>query len=138
MVFQDLNGQEVSVPMEPADPYRHLPGKDRALMGMVEKLGYSMADAASILQIPVQAAHRRYWFLRTKVRPPTTLREKLLSRSPTLLARDLCALELVEVLDYSIGKAANVLGMNKGHLCRRIALARAAITEAGDPRSDAT
>lgn len=138
MIFQDLDGKEVAASMEPVDPYRSLPTTERALMGMVERLGYTVPQAAQILGIDRATAHRKYWLARQKIRPTRTLRDTLLDRTPELLPRDLCALEMVEVLEYSIGRAARVLGVNKGHLCRRLAIARALIKSAGDPRIEQT
>jgi DNA-directed RNA polymerase specialized sigma24 family protein len=101
---------------------------------MVERLGYTVAQAAQMLGLDRAAAHKKYWQARQKIRPSQVLRDVLLERSPELLPRDLCALELIEVLNYSIGRAAKILGVNKGHLCRRIAIAREIIKRAGDPR----
>lgn len=135
MTFQDLEGKEVAASMEPVDPYRALPATDRALMGMVERLGYTVPQAAQMLQLDRATAHKKYWNARKKIRPTQVLRDVLLDRTPELLPRDLCALEMVEVLEYSIGRAARILGVNKGHLCRRIAIARNLIKAAGDPRA---
>ena len=135
MTFQDLEGKSVAAPLEPIDPYRNLPATERALMGMVERLGYTVPQAAAMLGLDRAAAHKKYWQARQKIRPSQVLRDVLLDRTPELLPRDLCALEMVEVLEYSIGRAARILGVNKGHLCRRIAIARNLIKQAGDPRN---
>lgn len=107
---------------------------DRALLEMVDRLAYSIPEAAALLEITQGTARRRYWRARRMLQPKKPLRVTLLEMSPKLLERDLCALELVEVLEYSIGRAAKVLKINKGHLCRRLAIARALIHAAGDPR----
>ena len=136
MVFQDLDGKEAAPAVEASDPYSHLPTIDRALMGLVEKLGYSMHDASQMLGLDTAVAFRKYWRIRRQLKPRTNLRDALKRRSPELLARDLCALEMVEVLGFSIGRAAKALSINKGHLCRRIAITRKIIQQAGDPRED--
>jgi DNA-directed RNA polymerase specialized sigma24 family protein len=138
MNFCDLEGKEAEAELEPVDPYRSLHLLDRALMGMVERLGYSVPQAAEVLGISSTVAHRKYWQARQRLRPKKLLRDELLDRSPGLLPRDYLAIELVEVLGLSIGRAAKVIGINKGHLCRRIAIAKAIIQEAGDPRRNET
>lgn len=107
---------------------------DRALLEMVDRLAYSIPEAAAFLEMTPRTARRRYWRVRRMLQPKKPLRVILREMAPRLLERDLCALELVEVLEYSIGRAAKVLNVNKGHLCRRLAIARALIHAAGDPR----
>ncbi|MDB5348644.1 MAG: hypothetical protein JWP89_7021 [Schlesneria sp.] len=107
---------------------------DRALLEMVDRLAYTIPEAATLLEMTHRTARRRYWRARRMLQPKKPLREILSEMSPKLLERDHCALELVEVLEYSIGRAAKVLNINKGHLCRRLAIARALIHAAGDPR----
>lgn len=107
---------------------------DRALLEMVDRLAYSISEAAALLEMTPRTARQRYWQARRMLQPKKPLREILLEMSPKLLERDLCALELVEVLEYSIGRAAKVLNVNKGHLCRRLAISRTLIHAANDPR----
>lgn len=132
MTFRDLSGRAAAVVIEPLDPYRHLPAIDRALMGMVEGLGYTMPQAAEILKMDRSVAHKRYWKARDKMRPSHLLRDEFLERSPDLKPRDLCAMELVEVLGFSLGSAAELLNINKGHLSRRIAMAKGILEQTAD------
>ncbi|MBS0205689.1 MAG: hypothetical protein JSS49_22535 [Planctomycetes bacterium] len=119
--------------MEPLDPHADLPPLDRAILRMVEDLGYSAPNAATLLKIDaaqVRAIVRRH---RSKTNPAKQLRETLLAKAQ-VWRRDFLALEMVEVMEFSIGDAAKLLKINKGHLCRRLERTRNLIREAGDPR----
>lgn len=140
MVFQRLNGEGVDGSLGFADPTRRsgLPPQDRGILTLIDSLGYTVAQTATLLKIKPGDVKRRYWRAKDKLRPPRLITEEFLAKIPGLLARDVCALMLVESGDYSIGQAAVVLGINKGHLCRRLEMARELIRQHGDPRATPT
>jgi DNA-directed RNA polymerase specialized sigma24 family protein len=98
---------------------RRLTSKDLTIVDLIDDLGYTGEAAAEALEMPLREVRCRYWRARAKLRGQRH-DETLCRHIPALNRRDYIAYELVHVLHYSIGRASRMLGLNRGHLCRRL------------------
>lgn len=120
MAFVNLNGEEVDAPVGRVPTHQLVKSPlGAAILDLVDELGYSPTDAAEVLGITVGELKRRYWATRDQMRTERHTAQYF-DRIPNLIPRDMAALELVTRAGYSIGRAARVLGVNKGHLVRRV------------------
>ena len=102
---------------------RKLATADLPILDLIDELGYAPEKVAEILEIPLREVRGRYWRARNRLR--TERHDEALARElPQLCQRDFMAFELHVVLNYSIGSAARILGLNRGHMVRRIQLVR--------------
>jgi DNA-directed RNA polymerase specialized sigma24 family protein len=104
---------------EKAAASRHLDTNNLTIMDLIDGLGYSDSAAAQVLGIEVREVRKQYWIVRRRL---NTRRhhEQLVESIPRLSLRDYAAFELVHVLNHSIGRVSRALGLNRGHLCRRL------------------
>ena len=98
---------------------RHLDTNNLTIVDLIDGLGYSDSAAAEVLGIELREVRRQYWLVRRRL---NTRRhhEQLVESIPRLTLRDYAAFELVHVLNHSIGRVSRALGLNRGHLCRRL------------------
>jgi hypothetical protein len=93
--------------------------EDLPIVDLIDELGYTSESVSEILAIPLREVRQRYWSARRKLMGRR--HSDILAESITeFCKRDFAAFELVHVLNYSIGSAAKMLGLNRGHLCRRL------------------
>ena len=104
---------------EAVESSRKLAREDLPILDMVYSLGYSEKTVADILGMTLSELRKRYWRARGQLR---TKRhdEHLAEVIPNFCRRDFLAFEMHAVLNYSIGRIAKILGLNRGHLVRRI------------------
>ena len=100
---------------------RSIATNDLPIIDLIDDLGYSDERVAEVLEIPLRDVRRRYWAARKRL-AGRRHDDVLVEAIPELSRRDFLAFELVHVLHYSIGRAATLLGLNRGHLCRRLAI----------------
>lgn len=92
---------------------------DMSILDLIDELGYSDEATARTLKLPLREVRRRYWRARRRLR---TKRhdEFIRERISHLSQRDFAAFEMHHVLGHSTGKVAKLLGLNRGHMVRRI------------------
>lgn len=102
---------------------RNLTDHDLPILDLIDDLGYSDEGAAQILGITLRQVRKRYWLARKRLRGRRH-DELIADHIPQMSRRDFAAFELYHVLHYSTGRVARTLGLNRGHLCRRLEIVR--------------
>lgn len=98
---------------------KHLSTADLPILDLIDDLGYTPQRVARLTRMEESEVRTRYWAARARLR--VTRHDEILCKAiPDLNRRDFAAYELVFVLNYSIARAARVLRINRGHLCRRL------------------
>lgn len=98
---------------------RRIAAKDLTVIDLIDDLGNTPDQVAEVLQMPLREVHSRYWRGRKRLAVQRHS-DALVEGVEGLKLRDFMAFELVHVLNYSIGRAARQLGLNRGHLCRQL------------------
>ena len=98
---------------------RHLDTNNLTIVDLIDGLGYSDEAAAEVLGIELRQVRKQYWLVRRRLNMRRH-HEQLVESIPRLSLRDYAAFELVHVLNHSIGRVSRALGLNRGHLCRRL------------------
>lgn len=102
--------------------------KDLVILDLLDDLGHTPEKVAEIFNIPIREVRRRYWRGRSRLQVPR--HDDLIAKQlPELCKRDFLAFELHVVLNYSIGRTARLLGLNRGHMVRRIQKVRDLLRE---------
>ena len=104
---------------EKAATDRNVDTNNLTIIDLLDGLGYSDAAAAEVLGIEVKEVRKQYWLTRRRL-GTRRHHEQLVESIPRLSLRDYAAFELVHILNHSIGRVSRALGLNRGHLCRRL------------------